>query len=85
MNPGGIMSDVTIPEDVMKRADEVWTELSNWSSLTMTRREAETAIIARAILAERERSSSIAMDVGIRFDEPAIADRIARAIRSSHE
>lgn len=41
-----------IPEDVMKAADTAWLELSSLSTLG---RVDETAVIARAILADRKR------------------------------
>ena len=49
------MSDVTIPEDVKQLADGTW----NWL-VRAEGREAETEIIARAILAERERAAKVA-------------------------
>ena len=90
------MSDVTIPEDVMQAADAAWNELTSLSALG---REDETLVIARAILAERERCAKIAEGDAKTFDfQAALADLrdmevglhsarlgIAQAIRSSHD
>lgn len=47
-----------IPEDVRALADSVWLDLSNISEPMNGHREAETDVIARAILAEREAATA---------------------------
>lgn len=44
-----------IPQDVLNRADEVWTDLAN----IHRSRDGETEIIARAIMAERGACASV--------------------------
>lgn len=63
-----------IPEDVMKAADSVWLELSNLNDLAKPRRDAEMTIIARAILAERERCANLVRAMLVYADTTSSAD-----------
>jgi hypothetical protein len=79
------MSDVTIPEDVQAKAEEIAQELVDHAFKHGKLVNAYLPdFIARAILAERERCAKVCEAVGSDVD-PQLADHIAQAIRSSHE
>ena len=76
---------VEIPEDVKQAADAVWEELASGLIGLKDMRHVETEIIARAILAERERCAKIAerlADNSEWRDEAIGAARLASSIRS---
>lgn len=91
------MSGETIPDDVRKIANSIAWDLP--SRVARANREFASNVIARAILAERERCARVAERDGSSHDatigqqtaewhartnvEVRVADRIASAIRSS--
>ena len=75
------MSDVTIPEDIMRTAQAAAKEAA-MRSLKTGELNPEM-VIARAILAERERCAKIAENWN--YPPENTAHGIAHAIRSSHE
>lgn len=80
------MSDVKIPEDVMKAAQAAAKEAA-MRSLKTGELNPEL-VIARAILAERERCAKIAagmFDLRDGNQARVASHKIAQAIRSSHE